>query len=113
MKHSVSFISMIVPQLGHSFVAPLGGLAGGAGAGRGGARGAGGAALGGAAREGATGGGGGTGSSFFRRFATGKNSNAPITTAGLVPRDPPNPTGASPAPLIANVLLWAGRVAPP
>src|SRR2546422_8125529 len=112
MKHSVSFISMIVPQLGHSFVAPLGGRAGGAGAGRGGALGAGGAALGGAAREGATGGGGATDSSFFRRFATRKNSNAPITTARMIPRSPPITTRSSPPPLIENVPLWTVRFPP-
>src|SRR3989442_13263696 len=112
MKPSVSFMSMIVPQLGHSFGAPRGGLAGGAGAGRGGARGAGGAALGGAAREGATGGGGATAPSFFRRFATRKNSNAPITTARKIPRSPPITTRASPPPLIQNGPLWTGPFPP-
>jgi len=86
MKHSVSFASKIVPQLGHSFVV---GLALGAAAG--GTTGLGGAvALGGAAgaRAGAAGGivsilsGGsasGMCSSFFRRFPSRRNRSAPTT----------------------------------
>src|SRR2546425_12094221 len=98
MKHSVSFMSMIVPQLGHSFVAPLGGLAGGAGAGRGGARGAGGAALGGAAREGGTGRGGGPASSLFRPLSAREKKKSPKTPAREVPRGAPTTPRWSPPP---------------
>src|SRR5438445_2990071 len=110
MKHSVSFMSMIVPHCGHSFVAPLDGARGAAGGA--GARADGGAALGGAARMGAAAGGGGGASSFFLRFATRKYRSAAMTTARMIPRSPPITTTSSPAVLIENVPLWA-VLAPP
>src|SRR2546428_4491567 len=111
MKHSVSFMAMIVPQLGHSLVAPLGGPRGAVGGA--GARAAGGTALGGAARAGATGGGGAAACSFFRRFATRKNRRAMITTARMIPRRPPITTMSRPPPaLIENAPLWAIREPP-
>src|SRR5437870_13860505 len=104
MKHSVSFTSVIVPQLGHSFVVALGGPAVVGGGGGGGtlvisATGTRGAI--GGAMDGAIGGaggmpgpppaGGGASSCPLRRLAnTRKYSSAPLSAARRGARTPPS-----------------------
>src|SRR5881296_2849480 len=101
MKHSVSFVSMIVPQVGHSFVAALGGP--------GVVRGVGGGGTGGAP----IGGGGGASLSFLRRLAnTRKYSRAPITARRMIPRMLPTTTRSGPEGLIEKAPLCAVAVNP-
>src|SRR2546426_5301902 len=120
MKHSVSFTSVIVPQLGHSFVVALGGpgaICGGGGGGTlvigaAGARGT----IGGGAMDGAIGGaggmpgpppdGGGASSCLLRRFAnTRKYSSAPMTAMRMTARIPPTTTKSAPAGRIVKAPL--------
>src|SRR2546427_13103629 len=94
MKHSVSFMSVIVPQFGHSRVFAPGGPDGAGGGG--GARAVG-ARAGAAGRAGArAGGAGGAGSSFLRRFANTRKYRSAATTAMMIPRRPPITTRSMP-----------------
>src|SRR5213594_1210458 len=115
MKHSVSFVSMIVPQVGHSFVTALGGP----GVVRGGGggtldRGTVGALVGGGGTGGAPiGGGGGASCSFLRRLAnTRKYRRAPITARRMIPRMLPTTTRSGPEGLIEKAPLCAVAVNP-
>src|SRR3989442_2952967 len=96
MKPSVSFVSMIVPQVGHSFVTALGGPGVVRGGGGGGTldRGTVGALVGGGGTGGAPiGGGGGASCAFLRRFAYPREyRRAPITAKRIIPRMLPNTT---------------------
>src|SRR5438093_3433766 len=119
MKHPVSFTSVLVPQLGHSFVVALGGPAVVGGGGGGGtlvigATGTRGAI--GGAMDGAIGGvggmpgpppdGGGASSCLLRRFAnTRKYSSAPMTAMRMTARIPPTTTKSAPAGRIVKAPL--------
>src|SRR3989442_13072064 len=111
MKPSVSFVSMIVPQVGHSFVTALGGPGVVRGGGGGGTldRGTVGALVGGGGTGGAPiGGGGGASCAFLRRLAeTRKDRRAPITARRKIPRMLPAPTRAGAEGLVAKSPLCA------
>src|SRR6059036_3880581 len=115
MKHSVSFVSMIVPQVGHSFVTALGGPGVVRGGGGGGALDTGtvGALIGGGGTGGApVGGGGGASFSFLRRLTTRKYRRAPITARRMIPRMLPTTTRSGPEGLIEKAPLCAVAVNP-